>query len=53
MFLTAGFPCQPFSIVGRQKGFNDPRGNLFFEIARVVDVKRPPIIFLENVTKFG
>ena len=47
--LTAGFPCQPFSIVGRQKGFNDPRGNLFFEIARVVDVKRPPVIFLENV----
>jgi DNA (cytosine-5)-methyltransferase 1 len=47
--LTAGFPCQPFSIAGRQKGFNDPRGNLFFEIARVIDVKRPPIVFLENV----
>ena len=47
--LTAGFPCQPFSIAGRQQGFSDPRGNLFFEIARVIDKKRPPIIFLENV----
>jgi DNA (cytosine-5)-methyltransferase 1 len=47
--LTAGFPCQPFSIAGTQKGFKDPRGNLFFEIARVVDVKRPRAIFLENV----
>jgi DNA (cytosine-5)-methyltransferase 1 len=48
--LTAGFPCQPFSIAGEQKGFCDPRGNLFFEIARVVDVKRPKVIFLENVS---
>ena len=47
--LVAGFPCQPFSIVGRQKGFDDPRGNLFFEIGRVIDIKRPPIVFLENV----
>ena len=47
--LVAGFPCQPFSIVGRQRGFNDPRGNLFFEIARILDVKRPSIVFLENV----
>jgi DNA (cytosine-5)-methyltransferase 1 len=47
--LTAGFPCQPFSIAGEQKGFRDPRGNLFFEIARVVDIKRPKVIFLENV----
>ena len=47
--LVAGFPCQPFSIAGRQKGFDDPRGNLFFEIARIVKDKRPSVIFLENV----
>lgn len=48
--LTAGFPCQPFSIAGTQKGFSDPRGNLYFEIARVVEAKRPKVIFLENVS---
>jgi DNA (cytosine-5)-methyltransferase 1 len=48
--LTAGFPCQSFSIAGTQKGFNDPRGNLFFEIARIIDIKRPRVIFLENVS---
>jgi DNA (cytosine-5)-methyltransferase 1 len=47
--LVAGFPCQPFSIAGRQKGFNDKRGNLFFEITRIIDAKRPKVIFLENV----
>lgn len=47
--LVAGFPCQPFSIAGKKKGFGDPRGNLFFEIGRVIDIKRPPIVFLENV----
>lgn len=47
--LVAGFPCQPFSIAGEQKGFNDKRGNLFFEIARIWDVKRPSVVFLENV----
>lgn len=47
--LTAGFPCQSFSVMGYQRGFKDPRGNLFFEIARVADVKKPQIIFLENV----
>ncbi len=47
--LTAGFPCQPFSIAGLQKGFKDRDGNMFFEITRIVDAKRPKIIFLENV----
>ena len=47
--LTAGFPCQPFSVCGNKKGFEDERGNLFFEIMRIVDEINPPIIFLENV----
>ena len=47
--LVAGFPCQPFSIAGKQKGFEDHRGDLFFEIARIIKDKRPPVVFLENV----
>lgn len=47
--LVAGFPCQSFSVMGYRRGFNDPRGNLFFEIARFIDVKRPKVVFLENV----
>lgn len=47
--LVAGFPCQPFSIMGFRKGFNDPRGNLFFEISRIAEAKKPKVIFLENV----
>ena len=47
--LAAGFPCQPFSIAGKQRGFDDRRGNLFFEITRIIDAKRPEVVFLENV----
>lgn len=47
--LTAGFPCQAFSSVGLLGGFDDPRGNLFFETARVAKAIQPRVIFLENV----
>lgn len=47
--LTAGFPCQPFSVCGKQQGFADDRGNLFFEICRIIDSKQPAAVFLENV----
>ena len=47
--LVAGFPCQSFSAAGKQRGFNDERGQLFFEIVRIVEEKQPEVIFLENV----
>ena len=47
--LTAGFPCQAFSSVGLLQGFDDPRGNLFFEVIRVVKAVKPRVVFLENV----
>lgn len=49
--LFAGFPCQPFSIIGLGKGFNDTRGTLFFEIARIIEGKRPRAFVLENVKR--
>ncbi len=48
-FLVGGFPCQAFSIAGRRKGFDDTRGTLFFEIARILKDKRPRYFLLENV----
>ena len=47
--ITGGFPCQSFSIAGARKGFDDTRGTLFFEIARIAAVKKPKYLFLENV----
>jgi len=47
--FIAGFPCQSFSVAGKQKGFDDARGNLFFEIIRILKAKRPQAFLLENV----
>lgn len=47
--LVGGFPCQPFSIIGKMKGFEDTRGTLFFEIARIIEEKGPEFFVLENV----
>ena len=47
--LCGGFPCQAFSVAGNRRGFADPQGTLFFEIARVAAAKRPSYLFLENV----
>ncbi len=47
--LLAGFPCQPFSIIGNGMGFADTRGTLFFEIERILKVKKPKGFLLENV----
>lgn len=47
--IVAGFPCQAFSIAGYQKGFKDKRGEIFFQLARVIKGKIPRVIFIENV----
>lgn len=48
-FLTGGFPCQSFSMMGHQKGFEDKRGDVFYRITDILTVKKPPFILLENV----
>lgn len=47
--LVGGFPCQAFSIAGKRAGFNDTRGTLFFDVARIIKAKQPKAFFLENV----
>lgn len=48
--LCAGFPCQAFSRAGKQKGFEDTRGTLFFDVARILKEKQPEYFILENVS---
>lgn len=47
--LTGGFPCQSFSMMGKQLGFNDHRGTMFFQIEKIIENKRPRFVLLENV----
>ncbi len=47
--LTAGIPCQPFSVAGKRGGFEDTRGTMFFEVARILKEKQPRVALLENV----
>ena len=47
--IAAGFPCQPFSIAGKQHGFNDERGHLFYEVGKFISAYKPRFVFFENV----
>lgn len=47
--VTGGFPCQAFSMMGKQKGFKDCRGTMFFQIEKILELKRPRFVILENV----
>jgi DNA (cytosine-5)-methyltransferase 1 len=51
--ILAGFPCQAFSIAGQRKGFEDTRGTLFFDVARIAAYHKPKVLFLENVKGFA
>jgi DNA (cytosine-5)-methyltransferase 1 len=50
--LLGGFPCQPFSNAGLKQGFDDTRGTLFFDVARIIEYRKPAMILLENVKGF-
>lgn len=50
--LLGGFPCQPFSNAGLKQGFDDTRGTLFFDVARIIDYRKPSMLLLENVKGF-
>lgn len=50
--LVGGFPCQPFSNAGLKLGFEDTRGTLFFDVARIIDFHKPSVVMLENVKGF-
>ncbi len=47
--LLAGFPCQAFSIAGKRKGFMDERGRLVFKVFDIINIKKPEVVFFENV----
>jgi DNA (cytosine-5)-methyltransferase 1 len=47
--LCAGFPCQPFSISGKMKGFEDTRGTLIYNVFKIIEKRQPKVVFLENV----
>ena len=51
--ILGGFPCQPFSNAGLKKGFEDSRGTLFFDVARIIDHHHPSLVLLENVKGFA
>jgi len=51
--LCGGFPCQAFSISGKRRGFDDTRGTLFFELARIAKARQPKVMFMENVRNFA
>ncbi len=51
--LCAGFPCQPFSIAGKQQGFDDSRGQIIFKIVEIIKIRKPNIVFLENVANLA